>query len=66
MNEATSTLLHGTPLQLRTTSSLGRHVVASREIVIGAAQMGPIQRAESREEVVSRMIGLLRQAAAAG
>lgn len=37
-----------------------------REIVIGAAQMGPIQRAETREAVVSRMITLLDQANDAG
>ena len=37
-----------------------------REIVIGAAQMGPIQRADSREEVVARMIVLLEEAIAAG
>jgi predicted amidohydrolase len=37
-----------------------------REIVIGAAQMGPIQRAEPRAEVVARMLPLLDQAAAAG
>jgi predicted amidohydrolase len=33
-----------------------------REIVIGGAQMGPIQRADSREAVVRRMIALLEQA----
>ncbi|MEM9783510.1 MAG: nitrilase-related carbon-nitrogen hydrolase, partial [Pseudomonadota bacterium] len=37
-----------------------------REIVIGAAQMGPIQKADSREAVVDRMIALLDQAAGAG
>jgi len=37
-----------------------------REIVIGAAQMGPIQRADTRQEVVARMIALLDQADAAG
>lgn len=37
-----------------------------REIVIGAAQMGPIQRADSRGEVVARMMVLLDQAKAAG
>ncbi|KMK65462.1 N-carbamoyl-D-amino-acid hydrolase [Puniceibacterium sp. IMCC21224] len=37
-----------------------------REIVIGGAQLGPIQRAESRESVVARMIVLLDQAAKAG
>lgn len=37
-----------------------------REIVIGAAQMGPIQRADTRQEVVARMIALLDQAHAAG
>ena len=37
-----------------------------REIVIGAAQMGPIQRSDSREAVVERMIVLLEDAIAAG
>ena len=37
-----------------------------REIVIGAAQMGPIQRADSREAVVARMTALLEQAKSAG
>ncbi|MEO1601716.1 MAG: N-carbamoyl-D-amino-acid hydrolase [Pseudomonadota bacterium] len=37
-----------------------------REIVIGAAQMGPIQKADSREAVVARMLVLLDQAAEAG
>lgn len=37
-----------------------------REWVIGAAQMGPIQKSESREVVVLRMIALLDQAAEQG
>lgn len=37
-----------------------------REIVIGAAQMGAIQRADPREAVVARMIALLDQAKSAG
>jgi len=37
-----------------------------REIVIGGAQMGAIQRADSREDVVARMIALLDLAAGAG
>ncbi|MEM8729093.1 MAG: N-carbamoyl-D-amino-acid hydrolase [Pseudomonadota bacterium] len=37
-----------------------------REIVIGGAQMGPIQKADSRADVVARMIALLDQAKAAG
>jgi predicted amidohydrolase len=37
-----------------------------REIVIGAAQMGPTQKADSRGEVVARMLVLLDQAKAAG
>ena len=37
-----------------------------REIVIGGAQMGPIQRAEAREAVVARMIALLDDANRAG
>lgn len=37
-----------------------------RERVIGAAQMGPIQKSDTREAVVSRMIALLDQAAEQG
>ncbi len=37
-----------------------------REIVIGGAQMGPIQRADTREQVVSRMLVLLDDAKRAG
>ena len=37
-----------------------------REIVIGGAQMGPIQKADTREAVVERMIALLQQAKGAG
>jgi len=37
-----------------------------REIVIGGAQMGPIQKADGRQAVVARMIDLLDQAARAG
>ena len=37
-----------------------------REIVIGAAQMGPIQKADSRAAVVARMIALLETAHARG
>ena len=37
-----------------------------REIVIGAAQMGAIQKADSREAVVERMLNLLAQAKGAG
>ena len=37
-----------------------------REIVIGGAQMGPIQRADTREAVVARMIALLDDANRAG
>jgi predicted amidohydrolase len=37
-----------------------------REIVIGAAQMGPIQKADSRAAVVGRMIALLDRAKAGG
>ncbi|MEL6476694.1 MAG: N-carbamoyl-D-amino-acid hydrolase [Pseudomonadota bacterium] len=36
-----------------------------RELVIGGAQMGPIQKADSREAVVARMLALLDQAIAA-
>jgi N-carbamoyl-D-amino-acid hydrolase len=37
-----------------------------REIVIGGAQMGPIQKADTREAVVQRMVALLHEARAAG
>ena len=35
-----------------------------RNVIVGAAQMGAIQKADSRESVVARMIALLEQAAA--
>lgn len=35
----------------------------TRIVTVGAAQLGPIQRADSREDVVERLILLLRQAA---
>ena len=38
----------------------------SRELVVAAAQLGPIARAETREEVVERLLVLLRDAAAQG
>ena len=37
-----------------------------REIITAALQMGPIQKAESRADVVARMLALLDQAKAAG
>ena len=37
-----------------------------RNITVGAAQMGPIQRAEGRQSVVARMVALLDQAAEQG
>ena len=36
----------------------------SRIVTVGAAQMGPIQRADSRPRVVGRMLELMREAAA--
>lgn len=38
----------------------------SRIVTVGAAQMGPIQKDHSREEVVERLIALLRQGHQAG
>jgi N-carbamoyl-D-amino-acid hydrolase len=38
----------------------------SRFLHVGAAQLGPIGRSESRESVVARLVALLRQAAAEG
>ena len=37
-----------------------------RQIVIGAAQMGPNQKSDTREAIVARMVALLDQAAAKG
>ena len=38
----------------------------TRMVTIGAAQTGPIQRSDTRAEVVERLIALLRQGAEAG
>jgi len=38
----------------------------SRILTVAAAQLGPVQRADGRERVVSRMLDLMRQAAAHG
>jgi predicted amidohydrolase len=38
----------------------------SRIITVGAAQLGPIARAETRRQVVARLIALMRQAKSAG
>jgi predicted amidohydrolase len=38
----------------------------SRIVTVGAAQLGPIQRADSRARVVARMVDLLKQAAGHG
>ena len=38
----------------------------SRVLTVGAAQMGPIQLADTRPEVVGRLVALLRSGAAAG
>jgi len=38
----------------------------ARILTVGAAQLGPIQRADSRAAVVARLVGLLRQAASHG
>lgn len=37
-----------------------------RKLILGGAQMGPIQRSDSREAVVSRMLELLREAHSKG
>ena len=37
----------------------------SRNIKVAAAQLGPIQKADSRQAVVDRMLTLMRQARAA-
>ena len=36
-----------------------------REVIVAAAQMGPIQKKDSREKVVSRMLVLMNEAKAA-
>ena len=38
----------------------------SRVVTVGAAQLGPIQRAETRPQVVKRLLDLLQQAKAHG
>jgi len=38
----------------------------TRIVTVGAAQLGPIQRAHSRKEVVTRLITLLEQGARHG
>ena len=38
----------------------------SRVLRVGGAQLGPVQKAESRQAVVRRMLDLLAQAADAG
>jgi predicted amidohydrolase len=38
----------------------------SRELVVAAAQLGPIARTDTREEVVDRLLAMLRDAAAEG
>ena len=38
----------------------------SRRVVVGAAQLGPVQRDHTRAQVVERLIALLRQAASRG
>ena len=38
----------------------------SRHITVAAAQMGPVQRADTRTQVVDRLIAMLNQAHAAG
>ena len=38
----------------------------SRKVIVGAAQLGPIARQESRGQAVARMIALMRQAHACG
>ncbi len=35
----------------------------SRALVVGAAQLGPVARNESRESVVDRLMALLREGA---
>ncbi len=38
----------------------------SRIVTVAAAQLGPIQKAETREQVVARMIALMDEAKAEG
>ena len=42
------------------------HARVPRPVVIAAAQLGPIARADTRAQVVERMLGLLRDAHAMG
>ena len=38
----------------------------SRSLVVAAAQMGPVQKHHSREQVIERLVALLREAHARG
>jgi predicted amidohydrolase len=40
--------------------------MSKRHVVVGAAQMGPVQKNHSREQVVARLIDLLREGSARG
>ena len=43
-----------------------QYAVAMRIVKVAAAQLGPVQKAETRQAVVARMLALLEQAAAQG
>ena len=38
----------------------------ARKLKVAAAQLGPIHLADSREQVVARLVALMREAAAGG
>src|SRR6185312_10333193 len=42
--------------------SIQRKILMPRTITVGAAQLGPIARNESRGQVVKRLLGLMREA----
>ncbi|MEE8535085.1 MAG: N-carbamoyl-D-amino-acid hydrolase, partial [Kiloniellales bacterium] len=47
-------------------AAAARRLRMSRTVKVGAAQLGPIARSESRAEVVARLLELMRQAKSAG
>ena len=54
------------PGPARAGSSRGARAEMARTVTIAAAQMGPVQRADSRAETMARLLALLEQAAAGG
>lgn len=54
------------PAYTNSTQLKGARMSGNRIVTVGAAQLGPIAKAETRPQVVERLIALLRQAASHG